>query len=554
MPTPKRYDLYMQPEQVRSSVFLATNARKMGINIMAGKGSGKSRLMGRGIAFQDFLRAVPLVIIDPVGGTIDNFLDKILWLPEAYQRQAWDRILYLDPAATSGSILPLPLYYRLGDESLYTIAQRYLEVVRKIDPHLQTASIMGWNALHKTGSLVGMVLAAMGCQIPDAVDVLQHPRSWLARLEHRKPHFSAADYAATVHLLQRFVDLTPRDRARESESFLGKALPFSLDPTLKAMFGAAQPAFTWQEVVDKRLAVLYDLRHVHDLERRRFLIWWFYDYLLTFIKHRGHGRHTPVSVVIDELTTLLNQGTIGTNTFVEEIDALINVIARSHQVWLTTAIQEAWQVDERIIKALMTMGTQVVGVTSDQKTAELIAEGLYQYQPDWTRKTQDQVHYDSRMGWAVPMGVTTTEYTYQEQMVLHAYTIRQLRLFEFLVRPALGEGATGQHMHTVSIANLDKGIWVDEPLVAEARRRLSVRCGTPVATLLQQIEAEHGAHLPAAPPPAGDFAILSATHAADHLSNTSADLPGDPPTADGAAPGTNPKSDPTTEPADPFWR
>ena len=43
----------------------------MGTHIVAGKGSGKSRLMGRIIAFLDFLQGVPTVIFDPHGGTIE---------------------------------------------------------------------------------------------------------------------------------------------------------------------------------------------------------------------------------------------------------------------------------------------------------------------------------------------------------------------------------------------------------------------------------------------------------------------------------------------------
>lgn len=544
-----QYALFMPQDQLRNYLFLDASARKMGINIMAGKGSGKSRLMGRSIAYQDFIRGIPLVIIDPVGGTIDNFLDKLLWLPEAYQRHAWARVIYIDPSGQSGTVVPLPLYYRLGGESLYTIAQRYLDVVRKIDPHLQTASIMGWNALHKTGTMVGMVLTAAGCQIPDAVEMLQHPETWGSRINQETPAVSPADLEATLRLLQRYVALAPRDRARENDSFLGKVLPFTLDPTLKAMFGARQPAFTWQSVVENHLAVLYDLRRVHDLERRRFFIWWFYDYLLTFIKHRGHGRHTPVSLVIDELTTLLNQGAAGTSTFVEEIDALINVIARSHQVWLTTAIQEAWQVDEKIIKALMTMGTQVIGVTTDQKTAELIAEGLYQYRADWTRKRQPHVHFDPRFGGTIPLGMTTTEYTYQEQMVLHSYTIRQLKLFEFLIRPALGEGAIGQQMYTVSIANMDKGIWVNEALVAEARFRLAHQGGIPLAPQAPGLPATHSGVKPTVERP---FAILSPVHVSNTPTNLTPHDAGDPPSADVAA---HPANDPPlSEPEDPFWR
>jgi predicted NACHT family NTPase len=49
----------------------------MGMYILGARGSGKSRLSGRVIAWQDYRAEIPLVIIDPLGGTIDNFLDKL---------------------------------------------------------------------------------------------------------------------------------------------------------------------------------------------------------------------------------------------------------------------------------------------------------------------------------------------------------------------------------------------------------------------------------------------------------------------------------------------
>jgi hypothetical protein len=57
---------------------LPASARVMGLYLLAGRGTGKSRMLGRKIAFGDFLAGFPQVIFDPVGTTIDNFLDKAL--------------------------------------------------------------------------------------------------------------------------------------------------------------------------------------------------------------------------------------------------------------------------------------------------------------------------------------------------------------------------------------------------------------------------------------------------------------------------------------------
>jgi len=95
------------------------------------------------------------VILDPHGPTIDNFLDKILCLPQSYQEQLWPRVLYVDLSGSDGWVVPFPLYYRLGNETLYEISQRYLDIVRKADPYLQTASVEGFNALWRIGTYTG---------------------------------------------------------------------------------------------------------------------------------------------------------------------------------------------------------------------------------------------------------------------------------------------------------------------------------------------------------------------------------------------------------------
>ena len=156
-------------------LWISDQTRSMGIRIAAGKGSGKSRLMGRVIAWLDFLRGIPQVIFDPHGPTIDNFLDKLIRSPRELQEKLWRRVIYIDMSGKWGYVFPFPLYYRMGGESLYEVSQRYLDVVRKIDPFLQTASIEGWNPLWFTGTYVGMLLSALNLQITEAEQLLQNP-------------------------------------------------------------------------------------------------------------------------------------------------------------------------------------------------------------------------------------------------------------------------------------------------------------------------------------------------------------------------------------------
>src|SRR5438067_12101328 len=76
--------------------------RNRGIHATGGPGSGKSTLLAKGIAYVDFLFGIPLLIIDPQGGTIDRFLDKVLALPPDAFDVIKDKIVYTDMSGRSG--------------------------------------------------------------------------------------------------------------------------------------------------------------------------------------------------------------------------------------------------------------------------------------------------------------------------------------------------------------------------------------------------------------------------------------------------------------------
>ncbi|HEX9987304.1 MAG TPA: hypothetical protein VGE45_02365 [Chloroflexia bacterium] len=268
---------------------------------MAGKGSGKSRLLGRLLCWLDFIRGVPLVILDPNGPSIDNFLDKLTRLPPAYQKQLWKRIIYVDMSGRGGHVVSFPLYYRLGEESLYEISQRYLDVVRKTDPWLATASVEGWNALWRIGTYVGIILAALGYQITEVEHLLHSPEAWsnlLAQVARTHPDAAPAAQFFTY----QYMGWDERTRARRIDSFINKTAIFNLDPAMKAMFGVSIPGIDWHKVIEGGYAVLLDFRHEYDLERRRFKMLWAFNYFMDFIKqHEAGHRHKPMSLMIDEL-------------------------------------------------------------------------------------------------------------------------------------------------------------------------------------------------------------------------------------------------------------
>jgi hypothetical protein len=478
-------------------LWLPDSSRNMGIHIMAGKGSGKSRLMGRIIAWLDFIRGVPQVIFDPHGPTIDNFLDKLLRLPPELQARLIPRVQYIDMSGHSGYIFPFPLYYRNGAESLYEVSQRFLDVVRKIDPYLQTASVEGWNALWRTGTYTGMILSALNYQISEAEGLLSEPSKWEVLLDQAMEHYP--EILPAVQYLKELERAKENIRNRRTESFFNKIALFSLDPSMKAMFGAPQPGLDWNEVISQHKTILLDFRHEHDLERRRFKMVWAFNYFLDFIKQRGAGRHRPIGLVIDELTSLFSVQALASDLFGSELDELINVIARNYSVWLTIAHQEMFQITERIIKSLMTMGTQILGVTTDPEGAKYLAQIYFKYNPYLVKKIETV--YGSLDGFPIALDHRTVEFTTEEQLILQSYQFIHQRRFRFLAKPATREGDYTGELRAISIENLDRDIYPDEKKVSELRHIFMQQNGLLVEDVLDEISKRllHGAEAKALP-------------------------------------------------------
>jgi hypothetical protein len=474
-------------EMLRRLFWLSDLIRALGIHLVAGKGSGKSRLLGRVIAWLDFMRETPLVILDPVGQTIDNFLDRLTRSPRKDREQLYQRVIYVDMGGCGGTAVGWPLYYRLGNESLYAISQRYLDVVRRVDPALQSASIEGFNALWRIGTYTGMILAALGCQITEAEDLLRNPEAWVPRITQALQTYPELQEAASF-FTEQYMQWKEDKKASRTDAFRTKIAPLILDPAMRAMFGADTQGIDWAQVVEKRQAVLLDFRHVPDVERRRFLMLWAYTSLMEFIKHRGAGYHCPLSLIVDELAALANFRTsTGSSLFADDLEELINVYARNCSVWLTLAHQEIYQFEERIQKTLMTMGTHIFGVTSDMDAALSFARQLYRYDPHKVKRTEPM--YMSSLGEPFVVDEREVMFTIEEQNLINSDRFRSLKPFHFLVRPAPAAGDGSGRVYGMSSEILDRDIWVNEERVARARCRLQERCGVSIAQQLAAIEA-----------------------------------------------------------------
>src|SRR4051812_37199830 len=131
---------------IRRGAFVPDDARSGGLFIVGPSGWGKSRLLGRSICHQDALRRIGTVVLDVVGGTIDNALDKVFYLPKKEQLELGARIRYCNVAGERAEdgrqyVPAFPMLApRRPEESLYETSQRLIDLIAKTDRALASAS------------------------------------------------------------------------------------------------------------------------------------------------------------------------------------------------------------------------------------------------------------------------------------------------------------------------------------------------------------------------------------------------------------------------------
>ena len=119
----------------------------------------------------------------PTAATIDFFLANVWkWcnsgqVSKAEQQRLWQRIVYVDMSGKQGRVHTFSLYYRLGNESLHEISQRYLSTIARLDPALKGASNEGYNALDSILTPAGIVMAALDLQVTDIAGLLHSPNA-----------------------------------------------------------------------------------------------------------------------------------------------------------------------------------------------------------------------------------------------------------------------------------------------------------------------------------------------------------------------------------------
>ncbi|MGI8961521.1 MAG: hypothetical protein ACR2IV_17525 [Bryobacteraceae bacterium] len=488
----KTYDLNQLYQAVPKSrrkkgIYLSPKARAMGVRISATKGTGKSRLSGRIIVYGDFLQGIPTLVIDPVGGLIADVLDKISRCPKDVQRELWKRIRYVDMAGLAGEdgeqrVIPFPVYNQEYDESPFVIANRYIDVIARIDPALANAPLLGLNAFKRAAINVGMLLSALGWQITEAEELLRNPKPYSEQIISvaTTPELKKA----AKYVLETVPSLKPQERDMQLSAFLSKIEDFQLDPVLKAMFGASTPGIDWHEVERKKQTVLIDFSRVEGEKRIPFLMFWVYWSFIRYIKQRGAGkdeRHTPWSLVFDEITYLLGDPKVRNELLAKDLVELTDRISRSHNVWLTIVHQELNQLSEQVQETFMRIGTQIFGSTSDPESALLVARRFMEYRPHLV-KAADAVYSEGEQ--------IDTRYSYfsiDEQREINSRPIMGLRKFRFLIGLSEDEGHLATELVPFTISHIDRDLYADGERVRLAKQRLMERDGMTVSEVQNTI-------------------------------------------------------------------
>lgn len=539
------------------------SARLRGILNLDAAGNGKSRLNGRGIAWQDFMWGYPQVIIDNIGPTADNFLDKVLrflqYVPPSQHSRFLDRIVYVDMGSPD-IVMPFPIYYRLGTErSLREIAERYPQVILKNNPSLFTAQVQGWPPLHEISVMTGMVLTALDRQITQAQDLLRHPEDWERTGRFAEASKRCPEVAPAVAFFRNdYLPLRPAERRRLTNPFFERIFSFTLDKHLRALFGANSPGINWNEVAEKGQTVIVDFRRELDSEMRRFKLLWVFSYLYEWIKIRGRSQK-PFGVLIDEFPALTQKVVAGENPLAKELDEFIQQYMRQHQIWLTVTLQSPLQLDEQLQQTVLSLGTYIIGQAPTIHAARLIADAIAflnpysvkHYRKVWAR--QGYPGYTSPLNYFV-LDVEPEYMPLSEQQELFAQRIKNLPLFEFVIRPAESEGHIGSVVLPLSIRHIDRGNvtgeyqFPDQNLLPRFCSVLAMQSGIPVATVLKEQEQRL---LPAAitqgarPKPPQRKSDVQAGHGKSQRTGT------EPMPADAETPDTSPAQDPPAPPRTP---
>jgi hypothetical protein len=440
---------------------LPDTIRSRGIMVWGSPGAGKSVLLGRVIAWQDFYLNHPVFVIDPIGTVTDYFLTKIS-IPD-------ERIVYADMSGLSGYVVPFPLCHLNGKEQLFEASQLFPSVVRNTDPSIMIAPVQGAPPLFEISTHVIMILTALKLSIIHAKSILQNPEAWAEKFAEAVANHPECQHSVDF-FLKVYKQLSQDRKTSITTLFRQKITPFYSSPTLQAICAATQPGIDWQDVIEKKKIVLLDFRSVTSEQIKSFLTLWCLKSFLTFIRLRGRQRE-PIVLMIDELKALFMDphSQNGDSAFSNELIELIDIYARNYNLWSVFSVQDANSFGEQSKQSLLGMGTHIIGKVNNTAAAEVLSKALFIHDP---MKIKDPSAVRSQ-----------TYFSLAESISLTAQKIQSLEPLHFLVRSLV----SGSKIYPIRIDTIDRGLWPDSETLGHIRQKLAERSGSPIQDVITEI-------------------------------------------------------------------
>jgi hypothetical protein len=275
-----------------NSLYLPDSGLSLATLILGAPGTGKTTLESL-LALQWLLKGYGQVILDPTGtlsaALIFRLLRFLAPFPPEEHGLLWQRVRYV-PVGAKDFVVPFPIYYGLeSGQSLWQVAERFLNVLRLSHPKLVTDAPVTWPSIHRIGSNAGMVLAALGYQLTEVEDLLFNTSEWEKSGRFEEAIKRCPESAPAVsYFRNHYLPLSRTDKHRLTSTFLDHVFALSANPQHRLLFGASTQGLDWEESLEQLgQAVILDLHRLSDPETRRFALLWIFQNLYEHITQQG---------------------------------------------------------------------------------------------------------------------------------------------------------------------------------------------------------------------------------------------------------------------------
>lgn len=352
--------------------------RDTGVRVAGEPKSGKTYLIGY-LSVEDFRRNRPVICVDGKGDLIENFMKQVLADPK--RDELIPRVVYVSFRDDCVHCIPFIDYSETDEKGrlyepanhaqfllhvIYRITEDYKGKAHRMKQYITTSATL----ICEAGRLSGVPL-----QATEIYKFFDNSNPQYHNFRHKVFGATRKYHSDTVMFYEGVWEgLSKTKKYEEISSFLNKLFPFIVDYRLRATVGGGRPTFTFQEIEDKKLAVLFDLSGLTE-EGKELVA----SLIISKIDRqifKWNGRKTPLSVVIDELKSLLSY------EYIQQDIEKFHSQGRSYNLWVTLAHQNMHQVEVGVREALWSIDTQFVMRQNNYDDALESVRNLLQIAPE----------------------------------------------------------------------------------------------------------------------------------------------------------------------------